>query len=208
MAWFQIGWVMQFKYGVVIGTFGDEIWETRARFAASSAETAGADQIVLQHDIDLATARNAGAAKLDTEFVTFLDADDYLEEGFFDNLDKYTDPNRSSLYKPQTLGLYPNGDFDATPCFIRPNVPLTRSNSLVIGTTMRLVDFRSTTGFDPTLEALEDWDLFLRLYRNGADIVECEGVIYIVSVGLSGRNSDKTKHHNAYRLIRRRYGLS
>lgn len=201
---FQTGCKMH-KYGVVVGTYGSILWREKAHFAARSAEVAGADQIVLQHDIDLATARNVGASKLNTEFVTFLDADDFLDPEFFNKLDDYADSSRSLLYKPQTIGVYPDGSFDSTAEFIRPNVPLNHTNSLVIGTSMRLSDFRATNGFDPTLSSLEDWDLFLRVYRNGAEIIECEGVIYIVSVGRSGRNSNKLEHNKAYRKIRRRY---
>jgi hypothetical protein len=191
------------SFGVVIGTFGDKSWADRAEIAAHSAMEAGADMIVTEHGSSLAQARNAGAAKLDTDIVTFLDADDRLDKSFFDNLDNYVDLNEKILYKPQTLGMYPDGSFDESACFIQTK-DFFRTNCLVIGTSMRLVDFMTDGQFDDTLPVLEDWDMFLRLYIAGSRIVECEGVVYIVGVN-EGRNSQVDLHRKTYRYVATKY---
>lgn len=195
-------------FGVVVAYYGDEKWRTLANRAGNSAYNAGASEVVLMNGKNLAESRNTGALHLSTDYITFLDADDELHAMYFTALATYVEPDKKHLYKPQTLGAHPDGTYDKEPAFIRSGTSLYKSNSLVIGTTMRLSDFHETTGFDPELEALEDWDLFLRLHRDGAEIIECTGMIYIVSVGLGGRNSDKEKHNKAFRQIRRKYSFA
>lgn len=201
---FQIGFLMP-SFGVVVATFGDPSWRDKAEVAIESAMAAGADVVVGQHGDSLAQARNKGAKKLETDFVTFLDADDRLDSNFFSALEQHVDLNRLLLYKPQTLGLYPDGSTDDEPCFIRRDVSIFHSNSLVIGTSMRLQDFFDIGGFDDSLPILEDWDLFIRLHIAGAEVVECDGVIYVVGVNDDGRNSQRSLHRNIYKRIQSKY---
>ena len=67
--------------------------------AAESARIAGAHQVVMNHGSSLAEARNTGASVLDTEYVTFLDADDFLRANFFDEL-KRSMMDGNFIYKP------------------------------------------------------------------------------------------------------------
>jgi GT2 family glycosyltransferase len=192
------------SFGVVVGVYGDSHWVSLAKEAAETAWIAGADEVIICYGNNLSEARNKGARDLMTHYVTFLDADDKLHSDFFRHLSDHVDDSKQALYKPQTIDAFSDGT-SIGPHFIRSNVSLFHSNSLVIGTTIRRSDFLDTAGFDSELPALEDWDLFLRLHIAGAEIVECEGVIYIISAGSQGRNSDQEKHRKAFQEIKRRY---
>ena len=109
-------------------------------------------------------ARNEGVALSDTPFVYFLDADDTIRPDTIENLLQYyrqgayvysDDYQGDSLHQTPDCGAYLNGTWHTV-------------NALIPTTA-----FKAIGGFDETLPALEDLDLFLRLQAQGICGVRC-----------------------------------
>lgn len=195
---------MKETVAVVIGTFGDPEWSKKAETAIRSAklQTHQPDVILHVHQKDLATARNTGAEMADAKWIIFLDADDTLDPGYVQAMISHGD--ETTLRQPSTLGVYPDGSEDATPVLI-PARPLSESNFLVIGTMCLKDQFLAVGGFDSNLPVLEDWDLWLRMYKNGAIIGKRPKAIYRIGVNPESRNQNVDLHHKYYRVIRGKY---
>lgn len=188
---------------VIVATYGSEEWSERGSEAAAEALlTSGADVVSTLHGSSLAATRNELAEKSDADYLIFLDADDRLGEGYVDILkEKYLDSELDLLYKPSTLGWYPDGSYDDELGMIRTH-DLAVRNEMVIGTALRRKDF---PGFDECLDGLEDWDLFLRMYLDGAKIRECPEMVYIVGVNDNSRNMKSNR--GAYQMVRAKHSL-
>jgi glycosyltransferase involved in cell wall biosynthesis len=131
--------------GVVISTFGDDKWRSKGEsLVAYTQDTSGASNVLHTHGDCLASARNAGARNIGTDYIIFLDADDKLGDDYCRVLrDSLIDGN--VLYQPETIGWYTDGSTDETSNFI-PDRNMKDSNNLVIGTAVRAefcVEFRS-----------------------------------------------------------------
>lgn len=186
--------------GVVVATFGDEKWRTLGEETAAAASlTSGADSILHIHDNNLAVARNAGARRIGTDYIVFLDADDLLCENYCGIL-KESIEEGNILYQPETRGMYPDGTIDPISSFI-PDRNMSDSNNLVIGTA---ITARYGVEFDPVLPALEDWDFFLRMIATGAKVKQVPGMVYYIGVNQNSRNSPEGSHNEAYNIIKRK----
>lgn len=187
--------------GVVISTFGSDEWASRGRKLADYTVTHNsADEVLHVHSDSLASARNEGAGKIGTDHIIFLDADDRLQPQYCDILrENLVDDNL--LYQPETLGWYKETDtYDKFSNFIEDR-DMNVSNNLVIGTAITAKHF---VGFDEKLDALEDWEFFLRMILNGAKVKQCPGMVYVVGVNQDSRNSPTGMHNRAYQEIRKR----
>lgn len=193
---------MSASVGIAIGTFGDERWKELAKNAIRSAQRTSADQIIHCHEESLSEARNSAAQALQTDYVIFLDADDFLDPNYVDALRSALRPG-NVLYQPATLGLHPSGEYDPEANII-PDRGIFNSNFLVIGTACKRESFLDVGGFRD-LRVLEDWELWLRMIVNGAKVVSVPDMIYIVSVNNNGRNSNKVLQSKIYNQIRKEY---
>lgn len=193
--------------GVAISTFGSNIWAARADTAEWSAENQSRppDQIVKFHadDGSLGYARNQAAGRLDTDFFIFLDADDLLHYDYVKSMEEAIEEGEH-LYRPATLGVYPDGSTDDEAVMI-PRANLRSRNFCVIGTMVRRDDFAVVNGFDEDLTALEDWELFLHMTVLGCDILDVPAAIYMVGVNEGSRNSRTGAHGREYAKIKQRY---
>lgn len=191
------------EVGVVIGTYGGEEWKTIAQNALQSIYNQTVEtEVVHHHARSLAQARNEGASMISSEWIIFCDADDTLDSNYVKEMLNPIDD--STLRQPSTLGVYPDGTTDNEPVLI-PKTNLLVSNYLVIGTMCRREDFLSVGGFDERLEALEDWDLWIRIWKNGGIIGSRPKAIYRVGVLPDSRNKDVRGHGRAYSEIRKRH---
>lgn len=166
---------------IIIGIFGDaKYWLNRAEQGSiASAERQGR-RVIVSYSDTLAKARNLGAAKADTEWLIFLDADDELKLGYVDAL------------------MAGSGDLRAPAVqWIKNGVPsepetlhtrdIETMNPCVIGTAIRKDMFDDCGGFQEW-EAWEDYALFLKAFRRGAEIVHHPQAIYKVYDGANSRN--------------------
>lgn len=191
---------------VIIPTYGDDIrWKERASHAWYSAvHQSLRPQVIRQHGETLAATRNAGAERALTSFIIFLDADDTLDLGYVEAMHNALEGSwGKSLWRPSTLGVV-DGVEDNEPVMITRR-PLADANFMVIGTMMFREEFLDLGGFDETLPVLEDWELWLRFGRHGAEVMDVPEAIYRVNVRTDGRNSDVDLHHRTYKQIRNRH---
>lgn len=192
--------------GIAIGTFGDFAYARKAcDLAYKLYEHLYVPVATYHHDDSLAIARNEAAAKLeDVDYLIFVDTDDNLDHNYIDAMYQAI-CGEGILYKPSTIGMYPDGSFDDTATMIKQK-DMYEGNSLILGTMMSKTLFQKVGGFNPDLPALEDWDLFLKLISyTGCKIKEVPDAIYQVGVNDTGRNSDKKAHMEAYKKIRNSY---
>lgn len=186
---------------VIIPVFGPpEPWLPLADRALSSVlhQTVRPSHVVVSAADSLREARNHPAMRATTEWLCFLDADDELDPHYVEAMAA----GQGDLLQPSTLGIV-DGVEDDYPVLIPPR-PLQIANYIVIGAFVRTSVFQSVGGFDDFV-AFEDWDLWRRCYRAGAEIGAVPDAIYRVHVRPGSRNSTMTPAAmQAYEAIRRR----
>jgi glycosyltransferase involved in cell wall biosynthesis len=190
---------------VVIPTFGDfEVWDLLARRAQASVEAqTRVCELVRHHADTLQEARNGGAARAGGDLLCFLDADDELDEGYVAAVERAHDAHgERHLYQPATVGII-GGVQDGEPNIIERR-PLLQSNFMVIGTVVEHDLFDTAGGFRD-LPVLEDWDLWIRCWLEGAEPVPVPDAVYRIHVRADSRNRPGAQHQAAYREITSRY---
>jgi cellulose synthase/poly-beta-1,6-N-acetylglucosamine synthase-like glycosyltransferase len=195
-------------FSVIIASYGDpKIWVPLADRAEQSAHDQDAYEIIRLHDesATLAQVRNeAGAAALG-EWLCFLDADDELAPGYLDAM-SHAIVTRTllgraerGLFAPAVSHIWPA----PTNVTTTPEIPnegnWPRMNECVIGTVVHKLLFADVGGFRE-YEAYEDWDLWLRCERAGAEIVYVRDAVYRQYMNPNGRNLSGRLQH-AYELI-------
>ncbi len=184
-----------------------DYWRPLADRAAVSVErqTVLPEKYVLSEGKTLQEARNSGAKEVDTARLIFLDADDELDSGYIEAMTlAASQPMCSSMiFRPSTLGVYPDGSTDDYPVMLE-RTDLRQRNCIVIGAMCHSGVFWDIGGFsdDPVLE---DWDLWIRYVRTGATIEDVPNAIYRVHVNPDSRNQDTLLHNKVYREIQKRY---
>jgi GT2 family glycosyltransferase len=150
---------------------------------------------------DVARRRTAKAV----EWLCFLDADDELDPHYIEAMSAaLTDRKGDWLLQPATLGVHPDGREDPYPVVIPPK-PLLDGNFMVIGTLIRRDQFLRLGGFADWAYC-EDWDLWIRAWRDGAGLEPVPEAIYRVHVNPNSRNNgDRATQVRIYNQIRSQY---
>ncbi len=201
---------------IIVATHGDPKWSDLANGCAYPSARAQADVrprtgVVLRHypDYTLAQARNAAAAEAAGDWFCFLDADDELEPGYLDAMAaaKYLRnlAGPPPLLVPRVRRVYGPSNASA------PEVPnkggWPRVNECVIGTLVRADLFRAVGGFRDFTDRgrrilmYEDWDLWLRCWNSGAQLVYVHDAIYREHVAATGRNTNAHEAEKVYAAI-------
>jgi GT2 family glycosyltransferase len=194
------------KYGpprasIVIATYGDRgIWDRMAVTAIASAEAQSVPvELIRVHGETLAQARNDGAAKAKTDWLCFLDADDRLPPDYIERCLA----GEGDVRVPRVLrfrGPMRQGPLRLTPC------DLLVGNYIVIGALTRKSLFEKIGGFSEW-PMLEDWELWIRAMKAGAEIRECRGAVYHAQRRAKSRNHQaEDVRKSTYQAIRRLHG--
>lgn len=176
---------------VVIATYGEAEWRRIAERAVDSAYEAGALHVVQHHHAaTLHEARNAGAAKVETEWLCFLDADDMLEDGYFDAMGSA--PEQADIRAP--LARYVHKDGREEPPRVPPgSLDLRNANTIVIGAVHRKTLHDAIGGFK-SWGFYEDWDYWQRCWKAGASVEFVERAVYRAFVRPNSRNRRPRPH--------------
>ena len=118
-------------------------------------------------------ARNAGLEKIDTEWVCFLDADDWLAADFNRTMLGIASPELDLVYcgyrritpRGEAIEIF-SQDFQNRGFECAARECPTAIHSVIVRRRM----VAALGGFDPALATCEDWDLWQRLTRTGARI--------------------------------------
>jgi GT2 family glycosyltransferase len=194
--------------GVYIATYGDQsAWEPLAARALMSVgrQTLKPSHHSWYHGSSLHEARNAMTIGTDRpEWLCFLDADDELDPHFIEAMAAAIDGLEGDwLLQPATLGVYSDGREDPEPALI-PRADLLTRNFMVISTLIRSSQFQRLGGFDDW-PALEDWDLWLRARRDGAQYLAVPDAVLRVHVNANSRNNPSPALAGVGRAIRERH---
>lgn len=188
---------------IIVASYGDySKWKPLADRACESATFQGRTHGYHQEAGTLASTRNQGGFRAESDWLIFLDADDTLAPGYVDAMLEAADATDCDIFKPSTLGVV-NGKPDDEPVMI-PRRDLLRANHIVIGAMVRRELFVTAGGFRE-LPALEDWDLWLRLVLEfDAQVAEVPDAVYRVHVNPNSRNQNVQAHREAYLNITKR----
>jgi glycosyltransferase involved in cell wall biosynthesis len=193
---------------VVVATYGEDSW---CQLAESRAlPSVGGTKAILVHHDNLHAARNRGLDLVETEWVSFLDADDELEAGYFDAMAKGTADVRAPAvryvegarrHRPRVPTVAGHSHVCAADC-------LSFGNWLVIGSTVRTELLRRIGGFRD-FPWSEDWDLWVRCRAAGATFEAVPDAIYRAHVRRDSRNRGPAREAklDAHRAIARANGL-
>lgn len=184
---------------IVIATYGDSRWrEMVSERAFPSTYGQGAYEVLFEHYPKITSpgpARNELASQASGDYLIHLDADDELAPGYLDAMER---ANRGTtfyegkhvLYMPAVTYIIKG---KRRPPLMRPIGDLTQDNFLVIGTMVPRELFLSVGGFSDLPHGFEDWSLFAKCWKAGAEIVQVPRANYIAHV------DPNSKHRQGWR---------
>ena len=178
------------RVSIICATYGpDEYsWRTLAHSRAlPSTRGQGAHEIIYNHHHKgpIALARNLFAADAEGDWLCFLDADDELAPGYLEAMRQALGGLPSSPQAPDVL-LTPAVSYIAKNTHYAPKFPhddypshtLQDDNFLVIGTLIRKETFHKVGGFSDYPHGFEDWSLWAKAWKAGAEIVRVPDAVY------------------------------
>ena len=171
---------------IAIATYGDDSWRELADGRASASADAQDVPVVQVHlpDGTLAQARNEALARVETEFVIFLDADDELAPGYVHHMGQGTADLRSPAIAQYMYGNPLGPSF--MPKVFQHTKPCTAEclrygNWMVIGTAARAQLVRDVGGWEE-FPWSEDWALWAKCWHAGATVEPIHRAVYIAHV--------------------------
>lgn len=126
----------------------------------------GVRVLVERNDGDLAGALNRMLAQVDTEFVFYLSADDVVDHKCLYFLVEMAE-DADVTYPTLVLTTPDLAPFESKKAVAFSGPRLLRWNFVPGCSVARTAKVREAGGWNPDLERLEDWDLWVRMYRNG-----------------------------------------
>jgi glycosyltransferase involved in cell wall biosynthesis len=150
--------------------------DTEAVVQSALAQHPHIEYCLSQQRRGLSAARNDAARRVDTEWIIYLDADDWLDLRFVERGEEWLDrhPELDVLTTDMTIVR------DGSKPFVRKARPprswtrLTRKNTIVQTSFIRRSMILALGGYDGTLD-YEDWDFWIRALKAGHQIGRLPG---------------------------------
>lgn len=170
---------------IVVTSYGEDEWRSLAwerAYPSAIAQDSGTELFeVIMHHSELPTigpARNEAASKAEGEWLIFLDADDELEPYYVHEMSVVAEKNEGDvLLQPAVRYLRKGGRSGSKPVII-PDRNLRKDNYLVIGTMLRRELFERVGGFNDYHHGFEDWSLWAKCWKLGAQVVPVPRAVY------------------------------
>ena len=183
---------------ILVATYGEESWRTLAHERALPSARAQEPYEVLDgHALDgtISEARNALAEMAKGDWLCFLDADDELGRGYLAAMQQAYERRRRDDGTPPLLT--PAVSYvrkgKQQPARFLSGHDLSKNNYLVVGTLVQRDLFMQVGGFSDYPHGFEDWSLWAKCWKAGAEVVKVRRAIYFA---YWNRNS---KHRIAWR---------
>jgi len=164
-------------FSICVGTYGDQYWSELAHDRAL-VSTLGqdADEVLVCHDPNGKRhwVRNQLAFEAKSDWLVFLDADDHLAPGFIDALRAVAPPHGKWLLNPSVGHAHHPEDHA---CFAPKDLRL--GNYMIIGTAVQRDLFTKVGGFWDW-GGFEDWELWIRCTKAGADVLQVPDAVYLI----------------------------
>ncbi len=165
---------------VIVATYGGIEWLDMGQTRAVPSARSQGVEVVDFHDPGgtIASVRNEAADRADGTHYLVLDADDELAPGYIAAMEKAiaAHPDKRTLFTP-AVQVVRQGRTPGPPHFFK-EVPLRQANWLVIGTVVHRDLFWEVGGFPEAEHGLEDWALWSKCVRAGAEIVKVPDAVY------------------------------
>ena len=189
---------------VIIATYGDEAWAHMAEARAYPSLERQDDpdfKFLTHHELSGTRASSLNNAVTHTwgDWLIFLDADDELAPGYVGAmrraLEQHTSDGTRVLFTPAVQQIRKGRP---GPPFFFPECSLETGNWLVIGTMISKRLFEQIGGFDEHPHGLEDFVLWAKAVKAGAEIVKVKDAVYVAHV------NPQSEHHK-FQRNRREY---
>jgi glycosyltransferase involved in cell wall biosynthesis len=166
---------------VLVATYGEPSWidmaETRA---LPSAQNQGAFEVLYAHQTDgtISSSRNALAEQAAGTHLIYVDADDEISPGYLDAMREAhrTHPDANALLTPAVQQIRKGRP--GAPVFFDRGISLRQDNWLVVGTLISRDLFHTVGGFGDYPHGFEDFSLWSKCFRAGADVVKVKDAVY------------------------------
>lgn len=167
--------------------------------------------IISEKDKGIYDAMNKGIKLASGEWIWFINSDDYISEGLIDTIlttvKKY--PNAGCVYGNMEYVRIINGK-----CYMEvknaPDLLTGLKNEMIIGhpsTVCKTKVIKDLGGFDCDFKIAADWDLLLRIYNAGYQMIHVDKTLSrFYCGGASSKNHNRERHlvrkkNHSYRLI-------
>jgi len=181
---------------ICIATYGSDDWRELAWSRAwPSCQDQGALEVLVFHDPDgtIASVRNELASTAKGDALIYCDADDELAPGYLDAMTRAVERvgDGPALLTP-AVSQVRKGKAGA-PFFFDRGIPLSQDNWLVVGTLIQRNLFLEVDGFSDYPHGFEDWSLWAKAWKAGAQIIKVPDAIYRYHV------NPQSKHKRGWR---------
>lgn len=182
----------------MIATCGADEWEELAWTRAfPSTIGQGFREVIVHHaapGASIEQSRNAAAENVRGDWLCFLDADDELAPDYLRQM-RWADVCglTPSLLIPAVS--YIRGEDAEPPEIPNTHMPFTMMNHAVIGSLVPRHVFEAVGGFSEGYGPWEDWHLWLKCIRAGAELVYAPSAVYRAHVHEGSRHRSVSTAH-------------
>ena len=181
---------------VIVATYGDQEWVDMAiERAIPSADGQGAIEIMCHHQPEgsPSSSRNLSAFHTKGDWLCFLDADDEMAPGYLDAMKAAIEREQDERVLLTPAVQQVRKGRPGAPFFFDRGISLRQDNWLVVGTLVHRHLFFEVGGFGDYPHGFEDFSLWSKCFRAGAQVVKVPDAVYVY------HHNPQSKHKQGWR---------